>query len=238
MAAVKEFTLPDLGEGLTEAEIVRWLVEVGDVVAVDQPVVEVETAKALVEVPCPYGGVVTARFGEPGDEIPVGSPLVTVAVGEPADGSGSAEPGSGSGSGSGSASGSAAVNGASVPSSGSAGGDSGSGRVLVGYGTAAPAAVRRRRVRQSPRCERWRRRASYPEARAARMSCPPASLRRSSRSPRSGAVAPAAGTGWTRSARPRQPAAARRSPLPRTPGIRSTSATGRPWRCARRRDAP
>ncbi len=150
MAAVKEFRLPDLGEGLTEAEIVRWLVEVGDVVAVDQPVVEVETAKALVEVPCPYGGVVTARFGEPGDEIPVGSPLVTVAVGEPADGSGSAEPGSGSGSGSGSASGSAAVNGASVPSSGSAGGDSGSGRVLVGYGTAAPAAVRRRRVRQSP----------------------------------------------------------------------------------------
>ena len=56
MAAVKEFPLPDLGEGLTEAEIVRWLVEVGDVVAIDQPVVEVETAKAMVEVPCPYGG--------------------------------------------------------------------------------------------------------------------------------------------------------------------------------------
>ncbi len=49
-------SLPDLGEGLTEAEIVRWLVEVGDVVAVDQLVVEVETAKAMVEVPCPYGG--------------------------------------------------------------------------------------------------------------------------------------------------------------------------------------
>jgi pyruvate dehydrogenase E2 component (dihydrolipoamide acetyltransferase) len=58
MAVVKEFTLPDLGEGLTEAEIVRWLVEVGEVVAIDQPVVEVETAKAVVEVPCPYGGVV------------------------------------------------------------------------------------------------------------------------------------------------------------------------------------
>src|SRR5205807_8812360 len=82
MAVVREFTLPDLGEGLTEAEIVRWLVEVGEVVAVDQPVVEVETAKAMVEVPCPYGGVVTARFGAPGDEIPVGSALVTVAVGE------------------------------------------------------------------------------------------------------------------------------------------------------------
>ncbi|GAA3488473.1 hypothetical protein GCM10018987_25560 [Streptomyces cremeus] len=76
-----EFRLPDLGEGLTEAEIVRWLVRVGDVVAVDQPVVEVETAKAMVEVPCPYGGVVTARFGEEGTELPVGSPLLTVAVG-------------------------------------------------------------------------------------------------------------------------------------------------------------
>lgn len=55
MPQVLEFKLPDLGEGLTEAEIVRWLVEVGDVVAIDQPVVEVETAKAMVEVPCPYG---------------------------------------------------------------------------------------------------------------------------------------------------------------------------------------
>ncbi|CAM5685725.1 dihydrolipoamide acetyltransferase component of pyruvate dehydrogenase complex [Streptomyces canarius] len=51
-------------------------------VAVDQPVVEVETAKAMVEVPCPYGGVVTARFGEEGTELPVGAPLLTVAVGE------------------------------------------------------------------------------------------------------------------------------------------------------------
>lgn len=81
MPQVLEFKLPDLGEGLTEAEIVRWLVEVGDVVAIDQPVVEVETAKAMVEVPCPYGGVVTARFGEEGVELPVGAPLLTVAVG-------------------------------------------------------------------------------------------------------------------------------------------------------------
>ncbi|QJS10985.1 2-oxo acid dehydrogenase subunit E2 [Streptomyces argyrophyllae] len=110
MAQVLEFKLPDLGEGLTEAEIVRWLVQVGDVVAVDQPVVEVETAKAMVEVPCPYGGVVTARFGEEGTELPVGAPLLTVAVGEREP-----EP-------------------------------EGSGNVLVGYGTQAPAA-RRRRVR-------------------------------------------------------------------------------------------
>lgn len=105
MAQVLEFKLPDLGEGLTEAEIVRWLVEVGDVVAVDQLVVEVETAKAMVEVPCPYGGVVTARFGEEGTELPVGAPLLTVAVGAPAS----------------------SIEGAAD--------DEGSGNVLVGYGT-------------------------------------------------------------------------------------------------------
>ncbi|WP_328748785.1 2-oxo acid dehydrogenase subunit E2 [Streptomyces sp. NBC_00285] len=93
MAQVLEFRLPDLGEGLTGAEIVRWLVEVGDVVAIDQPVVEVETAKAMVDVPCPYAGVVTARFGEEGTELPVGAPLITVAVGAadsggPTEGSG------------------------------------------------------------------------------------------------------------------------------------------------------
>ncbi|MFJ1595764.1 dihydrolipoamide acetyltransferase family protein [Streptomyces sp. NPDC088261] len=130
MAQVLEFRLPDLGEGLTEAEIVHWLVEVGDVVAIDQPVVEVETAKAMVEVPCPYGGVVTARYGEEGTELPVGAPLLTVAVGgsEPAA-DGGREPEQGA-----------------APEAPSA--DEGSGNVLVGYGTGAPAA-RRRRVRQA-----------------------------------------------------------------------------------------
>ncbi|GGN38349.1 dihydrolipoamide acetyltransferase component of pyruvate dehydrogenase complex [Streptomyces kronopolitis] len=130
MAVVREFTLPDLGEGLTEATIVHWLVEVGEVVAIDQPVVEVETAKAMVEVPCPYGGVVTARFGEEGAEVPVGDPLVTVAVGAVPDDLAEAGPGAEPGSG-GSAEDAA---------------DSGSGNVLVGYGTAA-AAARRRRIR-------------------------------------------------------------------------------------------
>ncbi|GAA3856742.1 2-oxo acid dehydrogenase subunit E2 [Saccharothrix violaceirubra] len=73
-----DFRLPDLGEGLTEGEIVAWLVSVGDTVAVDQPVVEVETAKAVVEVPCPYAGVVTARNGEAGEKLAVGSVLLTV----------------------------------------------------------------------------------------------------------------------------------------------------------------
>ncbi|MFE3180328.1 dihydrolipoamide acetyltransferase family protein [Streptomyces violascens] len=119
MPKVLEFKLPDLGEGLTEAEIVRWLVAVGDVVVVDQPVVEVETAKAMVEVPCPYGGVVTARFGEEGSELPVGAPLLTVAVGAPQE--------------------QGAVQEAESSEY--------SGNVLVGYGTAAAITRRRSRVR-------------------------------------------------------------------------------------------
>ncbi|TDW17567.1 dihydrolipoamide acetyltransferase family protein [Kribbella kalugense] len=73
------FLLPDLGEGLTEAEVVRWLVKVGDVVAVDTPVAEVETAKSIVELPSPYAGVIEELHGEPGTTIPVGKPLITVA---------------------------------------------------------------------------------------------------------------------------------------------------------------
>ncbi len=70
------FNLPDLGEGLPDAEIIRWLVKVGDTVAVDQPMVEMETAKAVVEVPSPYKGVVTKLGGQSGDVIDVGAVLV------------------------------------------------------------------------------------------------------------------------------------------------------------------
>src|SRR6187200_894204 len=81
------FTMPDLGEGLEEGEIVAWLVEVGDTVALNQPLVEVETAKAAVEIPSPFAGVVTALHGAPGGSMPVGAPLVTFDVGEtPASG--------------------------------------------------------------------------------------------------------------------------------------------------------
>ncbi|MEV5197925.1 dihydrolipoamide acetyltransferase family protein [Streptomyces sp. NPDC053720] len=145
MPQVLEFKLPDLGEGLTEAEIVRWLVEVGDVVAIDQPVVEVETAKAMVEVPCPYGGVVTARFGEEGSELPVGAPLLTVAVSVGAD-AGSSEEGAGAGAASASGSGGAGVGSGSAGTGSGSGEVESSGNVLVGYGTGAPVA-RRRRVR-------------------------------------------------------------------------------------------
>ena len=70
------FRLPDLGEGLAEAEIVQWHVKVGDHVRVDQPMVSVETAKAVVEVPTPFGGLVTALHGAPGDIVPTGAPLI------------------------------------------------------------------------------------------------------------------------------------------------------------------
>ncbi|SDY81860.1 dihydrolipoamide acetyltransferase family protein [Herbiconiux ginsengi] len=73
-----EFLLPDLGEGLTEAEIVSWLVAPGDVIAIDQLVVEVESAKSVVELPSPYAGRVAELHGAPGDVVQKGSPLITV----------------------------------------------------------------------------------------------------------------------------------------------------------------
>jgi len=72
------FMLPDLGEGLADAEIIEWKVQVGDVVAIDQVVVEVETAKAAVEVPIPFEGTVIELHGGEGQTMPVGAPLITV----------------------------------------------------------------------------------------------------------------------------------------------------------------
>ncbi len=69
------FNLPDLGEGLPDAEIVRWLVKEGDTLTIDQPMVEMETAKAVVEVPSPIAGKITKFYGGPGDVIQTGSPL-------------------------------------------------------------------------------------------------------------------------------------------------------------------
>jgi len=72
----QEFLLPDLGEGLTEAEIVQWLVAEGDTVALNQTLAEVETAKAIVELPSPHAGVITSLHAAAGDVVPVGAPLV------------------------------------------------------------------------------------------------------------------------------------------------------------------
>jgi pyruvate dehydrogenase E2 component (dihydrolipoamide acetyltransferase) len=125
----RDFRLPDLGEGLEDAEVVRWLVAAGDVVALDQPLAEVLTAKATVELPSPFAGVVAALHFAAGDVVPVGAVLVSVDVtgvvgtASPAEtdsgpAAPAAEPGSGSAE---PAAGDAAV--------------SGSGSVLVGYGT-------------------------------------------------------------------------------------------------------
>jgi 2-oxoisovalerate dehydrogenase E2 component (dihydrolipoyl transacylase) len=76
--ARKQFPLPDVGEGLTEAEILTWHVAPGDTVSVNQIIVEIETAKAAVELPCPYSGVVTELLAEPGTTVQVGSPLLTI----------------------------------------------------------------------------------------------------------------------------------------------------------------
>ena len=90
------FAMPDLGEGLEEGEIVAWLVAAGDDVTLNQPLVEVETAKATVEIPSPFAGRIASLHGAVGDAIPVGSPLVTFALAggedEPAAPSSASEP--------------------------------------------------------------------------------------------------------------------------------------------------
>src|SRR5229473_3214459 len=119
------FLLPDLGEGLTEAEIVTWHVQVGDTVTVDQSIVEVETAKALVEVPVPFAGLVTELHGKPGDVVAVGEPLVTVDTADRF-----AEPG-------------VVTSTASPDEAGT------SGNVLIGYGTSSGRRRRHRATRSS-----------------------------------------------------------------------------------------
>ena len=133
------FLLPDLGEGLTEAEIVRWLVKVGDVITVDTPIAEVETAKSIVELPSPYAGTVDELHGEPGTTIPVGKPLITIAEAAPAAGLRAEEPPA------------SAVTGAQPDEAGEAyrqEEQAGSGSVLVGYGTGEGPGAGRRRARR------------------------------------------------------------------------------------------
>src|SRR4051812_49574971 len=97
MSTLRQFKLPDVGEGLTEGEILQWLVSVGDTVTVNQPLCEVETAKAAVELPSPFAGTVTELLFEPGTTVDVGAPIITIdtgggtpaAEGAPASGGGS-----------------------------------------------------------------------------------------------------------------------------------------------------
>ena len=78
MSRVKEFNLPDLGEGLTEGEILQWLVDVGDTITQNQPIVEVETAKAAVEIPAKWAGKVTKIFYDAGTTVEVGAPIIAI----------------------------------------------------------------------------------------------------------------------------------------------------------------
>ena len=116
MPRYEQFRLPDAGEGLTEAEIVEWKVAVGDRVAINQVIVEIETAKSLVELPSPFAGVVTALLAVPGETVEVGVPIITVDT----------DPG-----------------GPGTPAVSEA--DSASGAVLVGYGVSGHASERRAR---------------------------------------------------------------------------------------------
>ncbi|WP_431729918.1 dihydrolipoamide acetyltransferase family protein [Verrucosispora sp. TAA-831] len=78
MSRIKEFNLPDLGEGLTEGEILGWLVKVGDTIELNQPIVEVETAKAAVEIPAKWAGQVHAIFHPEGTTVEVGTPIIAI----------------------------------------------------------------------------------------------------------------------------------------------------------------
>ena len=118
---MSQFLLPDLGEGLEEAQLVQWLVSEGDTVQLNQPICQVETAKALVDIPSPYSGVVQRLHARPGDTVPVGAPLVTIADSTPVATSGGRPQGKD---------------------------EEPHGPVLVGYGTEGPAQTftRRRRM--------------------------------------------------------------------------------------------
>jgi pyruvate dehydrogenase E2 component (dihydrolipoamide acetyltransferase) len=143
MSRVKEFPLPDLGEGLTEGEILKWLVSEGDTITLNQPIVEVETAKAAVEIPAKWAGRVARIFHGEGETIEVGTPIIAIDT-DPSAGD-LPEP---------SAESLAAVE--VAPSEGMVepgliGGPAPGGRtaVLVGYGPKAGAVTRRPRL-QSP----------------------------------------------------------------------------------------
>ena len=148
--AVKHFNLPDPGEGLVEAEIVTWKVKVGDVVKVNDIIVEIETAKSLVELPVPYAGTVAALFAAEGDTVEVGTPIISVDDGLGGDLAPVAAPPAGTASG---------TAGTATPATSPEGiepGTTGDAAVeervanLVGYGPRVTSGKRRARKGESP----------------------------------------------------------------------------------------
>ena len=139
------FPLPDVGEGLTEAEIVTWQVAPGDTVALNQVICEIETAKSLVELPSPFTGVVTELLAEVGETVPVGQPIMRVRA------EGAADPDPGADAPAAPAEAAPATPAAPAPAGASAApaepaaaADDEGGAVLVGYGTAGKVRSRRR----------------------------------------------------------------------------------------------
>ncbi len=153
MAELKVFRLPDVGEGLTEAEIVSWRVQPGDTLKTNDIVVEIETAKSLVELPSPFAGVVAELLVPEGTTVDVGTPIISVDVGVPGGGvapGGDVTPAAASQEPPGAATGATAVQ--QAPEEGAVepgliGGPAPGGRtsVLVGYGPRTTSAVRRPR---------------------------------------------------------------------------------------------
>jgi len=181
--ALQQFLLPDAGEGLTEAEILTWHVQAGDTVTVNQIIVEIETAKAAVELPSPYAGVVAELLVQPGVTVDVGAPIITIDTGgaepaatdpaDPAAASSAADP---------------AVADPAAASSGKIGEEMPGGRIatLVGYGPRSGAVTRRPRSGAAPSAPAPRAPASPVPASAPAAPAPPV--------PAPAPVAPAART--------------------------------------------
>ena len=162
MPVFEKFNMPDAGEGLTEAEVVVWHVSVGDRIEVNQPLVEIETAKSLVELPCPFAGVVTELLADIGQVVEVGAPIVVIDVDpdglppqivEPTPRTSvpiaDLEAGNHAGlAGSGVEGG--VADDAAVAAGAGAAGAPGGGAVLVGYGVSAAGSARRPRVGMTP----------------------------------------------------------------------------------------
>ena len=138
--AAQVFLLPDLGEGLTEAVIVRWLVSVGDTLVIDQAIAEVETAKSIVELPSPFAGVVLALHGAEGEAVATGSPVLEVGAAGDVLGSQSGSAVRGEDHTEAEAYRAEERAGAQPTEA-----EAGSGNVLIGYGTGSVAAKGRRR---------------------------------------------------------------------------------------------
>jgi 2-oxoisovalerate dehydrogenase E2 component (dihydrolipoyl transacylase) len=133
MASIREFRLPDLGEGLEEGEILQWLVQEGDDVALNQTLVEIETAKAVVEVPCPFAGRVVELIGSTGEVLPVGTVILRIDVAASDAGTSPDQPSAG-------AAPTAAERAATEPTTGTGLDADKEPQPLVGYGQTASAA--------------------------------------------------------------------------------------------------